>query len=385
VTIGRAEDNDIRIDDASVSRRHARLLMGPPLRVEDVGSANGIRLTTHRASPGTAELIETRVPARGSLEVAPGDRIVIGATVLIVQLAQRSDDDRESSSGIVRSFVSPVIEDGAMRKLHEMASRVAQSPINVLLLGETGVGKEVMAEAIHRSSARAQGPLVCINCAALSESLLERELFGHEAGAFTGASRAKPGLLETAEGGTIFLDEVGELPVPTQVKLLRVLEERKVLRVGGLSKRDIDVRFIAATSRDLEEEVRRRTFQKDVYFRLNGISLTIPPLRERITEIEPLARSFLSRVAAQMQLGTEPTLSPAALDALERYAWPGNIRELRNVIERAVVLCVSDTIMPAHLGLGQASQTEPIDEAPSERSTLLPSISPRSRMGEDER
>lgn len=152
VTIGRGEDNDIRIDDSSVSRSHARLHLGPPLRIEDIGSANGIRVTTHRAKAGTAELIETRVPPRGSLEVSEGSRIVIGATVLIVHHARGSDDDNEpSSSRIVRSFVSPVVEDGAMRDLYEMAHRVAQSPINVLLLGETGVGKEVMAEAIHLS------------------------------------------------------------------------------------------------------------------------------------------------------------------------------------------------------------------------------------------
>ncbi|MFI5302925.1 MAG: sigma-54 interaction domain-containing protein, partial [Polyangiales bacterium] len=213
-------------------------------------------------------------------------------------------------------------------------------------LGETGVGKEVLSRAIHERSLRAKKPLVCLNCAALSESLLESELFGHEKGAFTGAVTAKAGLLESAEGGSVFLDEVGEMPLTLQAKLLRVLEQREVLRVGSLRPRAIDVRFIAATNRDLEGEIAAGRFRQDLYFRLNGIALTIPPLRDRLDELEPLARAFISLACARTKRPTEPRLSPSALQAMRLYRWPGNIRELRNVMERAVLLCSRDQITP---------------------------------------
>ena len=179
-----------------------------------------------------------------------------------------------------------------MRRVHELAERAAAGTINVLITGETGVGKELLAETVHRASPRRGGPYVCLNCAALSETLLESELFGHERGAFTGAVQAKPGLLETAARGTLFLDEVGELPLATQAKLLRVIETREVTRLGSVRPHRIDVRFIAATNRDLEAEVARGAFRADLYFRLNGITLTIPPLRSRLEEIRPLAETF---------------------------------------------------------------------------------------------
>src|SRR6185503_12869712 len=201
--------------------------------------------------------------------------------------------------------------------------------------------------------------------------LLESELFGHERGAFTGAVATKPGLLETAEGGTVFLDEVGELPLNIQVKLLRVLEERKVLRVGSVAHRLIDVRFIAATNRDLEVEVEVGRFRKDLYFRLNGISLLIPPLRDRTDEIAPLARGFVAECCRREGRESPPELSEEALAALDRYAWPGNIRELRNVIERAVLLCGDGpTVGPEHLPLEKLAGTiasppaEPLPSAP---------------------
>jgi two-component system, NtrC family, response regulator AtoC len=201
---------------------------------------------------------------------------------------------------------------------------------------------------LHWASPRAARPFVRLNCAALSETLLESELFGHEKGAFTGAERAKSGLLESAEGGTVFFDEVGEMPMATQIKLLRVLEERKVLRVGAVVPRAIDVRVVAATNRDLRDEVARGIFRQDLYFRLNGISLLVPPLRERVTEIAPLARLFAARAAAQTP-GASDVLSDEAIRLLEGYLWPGNVRELRNVIERAVVFAGGEEITPAHL------------------------------------
>jgi DNA-binding NtrC family response regulator len=244
-----------------------------------------------------------------------------------------------------------VIQDRVMVRLHKLIERVAQGNISVLLLGETGVGKEVLAEAVHRASPRASGPYVKLNCAALTESLFESELFGHEKGAFTGALKTKPGLLETASGGTLFLDEVGEMPHTIQVKLLRVLEERRVMRVGGLEERALDVRFVAATNRNLEDEVARGRFRQDLYYRLNGIALVVPPLRERVSEIEGLARVFIQSASSGLGQRREPRLRADALDVLKSYGWPGNIRELRNVIERAVLLAGEDDLGPEHLPL----------------------------------
>jgi transcriptional regulator with PAS, ATPase and Fis domain len=188
-----------------------------------------------------------------------------------------------------------------------------------------------------------------LHCAAISEPLLECELFGHERGAFTGALQPKPGLLETAEGGTVLLDEIGELPALIQVKLLRILEERSIRRVGGLQPRAIDVRFIAATNRDLEDAMARGAFRRDLYHRLDGISLRVPPLRERGDEIADMARGFI----APRPDGRVPALSDEALAAIVRHGWPGNVRELRNVIERATILCDGELIRPEHLRLGE--------------------------------
>jgi two-component system, NtrC family, response regulator AtoC len=250
-----------------------------------------------------------------------------------------------------------VVEDPAMRRLHQLLAKVAAGPINVLLLGETGVGKEILAERLHRLSPRADKPFLRLNCGALTETLLESELFGHERGAFTGAVKSKPGLLETAQGGTVFLDEVGEMAPSAQVKLLRVLEERQVLRVGGVKPTPIDVRFVAATNRDLEAAASSGGFRQDLYFRLGGISLVVPPLRERPSEIEALAKNFLARAAAQLQRKPAPLLSDEALDLLRSYAWPGNIRELRNVIERAALLCTEGPILAEHLPVDKMSAT----------------------------
>ncbi|HEY4117300.1 MAG TPA: sigma-54 dependent transcriptional regulator, partial [Byssovorax sp.] len=225
----------------------------------------------------------------------------------------------------------------------------AQALINVLVLGETGVGKEVLARTVHERSGRSTKPFLSINCAAISESLLEAELFGHEKGAFTGAAHAHPGLFESVDGGTLFLDEIGELPAATQVKLLRVLEERKVLRVGGRTPRAIDVRFIAATHRDLDADSETGRFRQDLLFRLNAFTLFIPPLRERRDEIGPLAAVFAATVAKQLDRPAPPSIAPETLRLLEAYPFPGNVRELKNVIERAVVLANGPTLLPEHL------------------------------------
>ncbi|MCU1279864.1 MAG: uncharacterized protein JWM53_3410 [bacterium] len=262
----------------------------------------------------------------------------------------------------------------SMARLEALVARVAPGNINVLLLGETGVGKEVMAERIHEQSPRAKSPLLRLHCAALSESLLESELFGHERGAFTGAVKTKRGLLETADGGTVFLDEIGELPLSIQVKLLRVLEDRKVQRVGGLTQQRIDVRFIAATNRNLESEVARGAFRQDLYYRLNGFSLVIPPLRERVGEIEPLARRFLGEACADSGRAM-PVLSAQASGLLRSRQWPGNIRELRNICQRAMLLCTGDVIEPEHFSLSAVATEDVPPVAPSnEREQVIQAL-----------
>ncbi len=472
VTIGRAEDADVRLDDPLISRLHARLHVaaGPRLEIEDLGSINQTKVR------------EVPIAAGQRLAITPGEPIGVGGTTLVVQVitrtlarprrvwphvyfearleeeCARSQDsrapfaavrlhvDRGSVPAAVAEIIAPalrvpdvlalyapneyellfpsttpdlalalgkdmverlraggvtaragtacyprdgrtpemllalacervlrtvstgkdapprVVEDPAMQRLYELAARVAVGNINVLLLGETGVGKEVLAETIHRLSPRARAPLVCLNCAALSESLLESEFFGHERGAFTGATEAKAGLLESAQGGTVFLDEIGEMPAVLQAKLLRVIESRQVTRVGGVKSKAIDVRFIAATNRNLELDVTADRFRRDLYFRLNGVTLQMPPLRDRPSEVMPLARGFVAQFAGQ--LGQQPpAISEEAEDLLTDYAWPGNIRELRNVVERAVLLCVGGEIRAEHLPVEMMSANSPLCRA----------------------
>ncbi|HTE51988.1 MAG TPA: sigma 54-interacting transcriptional regulator [Kofleriaceae bacterium] len=231
-----------------------------------------------------------------------------------------------------------ILVDPAMKNLYDLGDRVARGDISVLITGETGVGKEILAAYLHSRSPRAGKPFLCLNCAALPETVLESELFGHEKGAFTGAVSGKAGLLETAHEGTIFLDEMGELSLAAQAKILRVIEERRVLRVGGLKPRDIEVRFLAATNRDLEEEVANGRFREDLYYRIAGVTLSIPPLRSRRSEVVPLAEVYGSRYAAKLGLTRPFEIDAAARGFLETYNWPGNIRELKNMIERAVLL-----------------------------------------------
>jgi DNA-binding NtrC family response regulator len=251
------------------------------------------------------------------------------------EIKRRASPDRARPVGKNRAFVDVV----------ELAETVAPTDSTVLITGESGTGKEVVARHIHALSERADGPFISINCGALPESLLESELFGHVKGSFTGAVKDKDGLLVAASGGTFFLDEIGEMSPALQVKLLRTLQEREVVPVGSTKTLDTDVRVIAATNRDLEQAMRRGTFRSDLYYRLNVISLHMPPLRDRGDDVPLLAEHFLTRDGE----GKSLKISDDAIDSLRHYDWPGNVRELENALERAAVLCGGKTITREHL------------------------------------
>ena len=241
-------------------------------------------------------------------------------------------------------------EDAKLRHVLQQLHRAAATDATVLLEGESGTGKELFARGLHALSPRAEGPFVAINCAAIPETLLETELFGHEKGAFTGAASRKPGRFEMAHRGTLFLDEIGDLPLALQAKILRALEEKQFERVGGTQSLHVDVRVVAATNRNLKQRVAERQFREDLYFRLSVFPIQIPPLRERTHDVVILARHFVDRFCRDLNK-KQLTLAPAALDELEAYGWPGNVRELQNCIERAVILSDGDTIHPRHLNL----------------------------------
>jgi transcriptional regulator with GAF, ATPase, and Fis domain len=365
-TIGRDASSQLNIPDHLMSRRHCALEdAGGCFTLRDLGSSNGTYVNG--------------IPVRERV-LAHGDRIRAGDTVLL--FLQQPEPDRESSSV---DHAAPVIDDltqrirrddaddspaesldsqGAivaevlagrvtlqahdmvgdsapMRAVYERIRKMAPSDCTVLICGETGTGKELAARAIHQNSPRARRPFVAVNCAALTESLLESELFGHERGAFTGAVALKKGKFEVADGGTIFLDEISELAPALQAKFLRVLQHHEFDRVGGSRTIKVDVRVIAATNQDLQTAVTAGRFRQDLWYRLNVVSVTMPPLRERRGDIAMLAPHF----AARYSRGRRVEISREALDALRAYDWPGNVRELENAIERAVVLGCSDRIV----------------------------------------
>jgi transcriptional regulator with PAS, ATPase and Fis domain len=266
-----------------------------------------------------------------------------------------------------------------MERIHGLVEMVARSSIPVLVIGETGVGKEIIAASIHETSPRADKPYVKLNCAALPETLLESELFGHEKGAFTGATQSKPGLIEAAHEGSIFLDEIGEMPLATQAKLLRVLENGEVLRIGALKPKIVDVRFIAATNRALPELLATGDFRRDLYFRLNGITIPVPPLRERASEVPALVHFFVER-AAKRSGRRAPSVAQEVLDLLTAHTWPGNIRELKNTVERALTLCNGPELRAEHVmldndvmhlvGIGEKDPHRPKPAEPEPRRPL---------------
>jgi DNA-binding NtrC family response regulator len=358
--VGRSAQSDICVEDPAVSRKHLSIhvLSSSEVEVQDLGSANGTVLLggSSHPPPGGEDTLsrisERRVEPHKPIRMGVGGSLRIGSVLLFIDQRNRDPVATIRPPGEApadrKNAWSPIMLDQEMRRLYALAARAAVSDITVLILGETGVGKEVLAESIHRSSPRAARPFLRLNCAALPENLLESELFGHERGAFTGANQTKVGLLESTNGGTVFLDEVGELPVSIQVKLLRVLEERIVLRVGSTKPRPINVRFITATNRDLKQDVERGIFRGDLYFRINGVTLRIPPLRERKIEIEPLARYFLEQFCVRAGVPV-PEFTREAMAKMLDYEWPGNVRELRNVMERASFLCGDGPILDEHI------------------------------------
>jgi DNA-binding NtrC family response regulator len=316
--IGSHRSNDIALADATVSRFHCRISReGDAWRLTDTGSRNGTRLSGVRVL--VAELDDDAL-------------ITIGDSVLRVRRAH-SGAPRQVLA--VPSFGALVGRTVAMQQLYGVLERVAASMIDVLIHGESGTGKELVAAELVQRSTRADGPLVVVDCGAISPALVESELFGHARGAFTGADRDRAGAFEAAEGGTIFLDEIGELPLELQPKLLRALEAREVRRVGTTKSVRIDVRVIAATHRDLEREVNRGTFREDLYYRLAKVSVSVPPLRDRIDDLPLLVESFLAALDAEH---SAHLFSPPVLAEMQRHDWPGNVRELKNAVERSIVL-----------------------------------------------
>ncbi|MCA9674822.1 MAG: sigma 54-interacting transcriptional regulator, partial [Myxococcales bacterium] len=329
--LGRDADCDVALPHEKISRRHARLVVDDGVTIEDLGSTNGIRVGGARLERG----VPAPMPLGESVRLGPFTAIVLASPAGTVV----------SNDGLPRAAL--VVRDPTLDGAGELLERVARNSVHVLIQGETGTGKEVLARTLHQLSGR-PGELVAINCAALTGDLLESELFGHERGAFTGATRTKPGLLEIAGRGTALLDEIGDLPLELQGKLLRALESRQVYRVGGVQPIDLHLRVLAATHKRLPEAVADGRFRQDLFFRLNGITLELPPLRERRGQIVPLVTRFLDEAARAAGVPA-PQLTPATVAALNGHDWPGNVRELRLVIERALLLSGGAPIEVSHL------------------------------------
>jgi transcriptional regulator with PAS, ATPase and Fis domain len=335
-TIGTGDGVDMRLTDDTVSREHLRISLRPDgVHLRDEGSTNGTWIGNMRVSEVT---------------LAAGVSLTLGSTTVSLQIESVPIALPVSQSA---RFGDALGESPPMRHLFAILERAAASDVTVLLEGESGVGKEVLAHAVHARSARAGGPFVAVDCGAIPPTLIESELFGHERGAFTGADRARVGAFEQANGGTLFLDEIGELPLDMQPKLLRVLETREVRPVGARGTRPLDVRIVAATNRNLAEASRTGSFRLDLFYRLAVVRAVVPPLRDRREDILPLARAFLRRTPASTTADVPPDLA----SMLAAYAWPGNVRELRNVMERYAVLgpnpgALFDAAVPAAGGGG---------------------------------
>jgi len=316
--IGSHASNDLVLADKTISRFHCRIAREDKAwRITDAGSTNGTRLDGVRVL--VAELEKESILSLGnsSLRVCPVSR------------------GHVSRIAVPAQFGAIVGQSVPMQRMFAALERIAASAIDVLIIGESGTGKELVATELVQRSARADGPVVVVDCGAISPNLVESELFGHVRGAFTGADRDRAGAFEAADGGTLFLDEIGELPLELQPKLLRALEAREVRRVGQTKMKSIDVRVIAATNRDLEREVNRGRFREDLYYRLAKVGVRVPPLRDRLEDIPMLVTSFLAHMGGR---DASHLFSPAVVEEMQRHDWPGNVRELKNYIERSVVL-----------------------------------------------
>jgi len=320
VTVGREPPSSVCIPDPYISRVHARftLLAGKRVLVEDLESRNGSWLEGQRFE---------------RTEVGVGSVVILAhaVTARVFELPGRPAK--------LRAPQNTMVGGPKLRAVLDVAARVAAAKLPVILFGETGTGKELLARFIHQESPRQGRPMVVVNCAAIPAQLVETLLFGHEKGAFTGAAAQHRGVFESAASGTVFLDEIGELPMAAQAALLRVVEQGQFTRVGGSREVSIDVRVVAATHRNLEQMCKEGTFRNDLFFRLSGLTVTLPPLRERPEDVETLAHAFLGATE-----GAARTISEHALARLRAYDWPGNVRELRNAVERAAVLAVGPVI-----------------------------------------
>ncbi len=324
IRIGSAKTGDIVITDPTVSRHHAEIRRGRDgVVLRDLGSTNGTFVGQVRAKEVYLGRDTTFRVGRTELVFNPADEIID---------VQPSDADR---------FENLVGNSIPMREVFGILERVAPTDLTVLITGETGTGKELASRAVHTRSKRAAGPFVVFDCGAAPENLIESELFGHQRGAFTGAVDARPGVFEMAHGGTIFLDEIGELPLELQPKLLRVLEQREIRRVGTSTTKPIDVRVVAATNRNLREEVDSGRFREDLYYRLAVVEMAMPPLRDRLDDLDMLANHLLERSAHNERIRQ---ISPEVMAVFSSYRWPGNVRELNNVIERAMPFTDGSTI-----------------------------------------
>ncbi|MDL1873439.1 sigma-54-dependent Fis family transcriptional regulator, partial [Deltaproteobacteria bacterium PRO3] len=270
--------------------------------------------------------------------------MIVDKAVEARRLAEEVQSLRREVNGLKVDKEAKIVgQSRAVREVYKTIGKVAANDVSILITGESGTGKELIAKAIHQNSPRAKGPFVAVNCAAIPRDLLESELFGYRKGAFTGAEENRPGHFEIANNGTLFLDEVGDLPLPLQAKLLRVLQEKEVQRLGSSEAKSVDVRILAATNQNLEKMVKEKKFREDLFFRLNVIPIHLPPLRERKEDIPLLCEYFLAKLSQETGVPRK-TLSPEAMQMLEGYRWPGNIRELENVIKRAAILSANETL-----------------------------------------
>jgi two-component system response regulator AtoC len=375
LSIGSAPGNTIVLPDDAISEQHAVLVRdATQVTIEHIGNRGDTFLSRHSVATTGAPPPLALLARRQRMPLGIGDSVRVGGAVLSLEAgaAPVTEPPVRLRDG------GPVVLDPAMQKAYELATRAAATELSVLILGETGTGKDLIARTVHERSPRSGGPFTVLNCAALTESLIESELFGHEKGAFTGANALKRGLLEASAGGTLFLDEVGELPLTTQAKLLRALEDRKVLRVGALHTHSVDVRFVAATNRDLLRRVRQNEFRGDLYYRISGVVVKVPPLRDRPLEIAPLARELARRFCADLGQ-PEPAFEAAALELLERHRWPGNVRELKNVVERAVIHSGGSPIAVQHVQLDD-EHDERSRSTRSSRAAQTPDSAERARV-----